>query len=102
MAGCGGAGMRRVLVLGAGKIGGAIVDLLGATGDWEVTVADQNREFLALVDEERAARELVDVSDSSVLGELARGNDYLVSALPFFLNPEVARVARDVGAHYST
>ena len=46
--------MRRVLVLGAGKIGGAIVDLLGATGDWDVTVADQQQEFLALVDEERA------------------------------------------------
>ena len=92
--------MRRVLVLGAGKIGGAIVDLLGATGDWEVTVADQKREFLELIDEERAARTLVDVSDVSVLAGLARGHDYLVSALPFFLNPDVARVARDVGAHY--
>ena len=92
--------MRRVLVLGAGKIGGAIVDLLGATGDWEVTVADQKREFLALIDEDRATRTLVDVSDVASLGELARDHGYLVSALPFFLNPDVARVAREVGAHY--
>jgi saccharopine dehydrogenase-like NADP-dependent oxidoreductase len=92
--------MRRVLVLGAGKIGGAIVDLLGATGDWEVTVADQQREFLGLIDEEHAARKLVDVSDASVLRELADGHDYLVSALPFFLNRDVAGVARDVAAHY--
>jgi saccharopine dehydrogenase-like NADP-dependent oxidoreductase len=92
--------MRRVLVLGAGKIGGAIVDLLGATGDWDVTVADHKREFLALVDEDRAARRLIDVSDAAAPGELARGQDYLVSALPFFLNPQVARAARDAGAHY--
>ena len=91
---------RRVLVLGAGKIGGAIVDLLGATGDWDVTVADEKREFLSLVPEERATRTLVDVADSSALAELTAGHEYLVSALPFFLNPGVAKVAREVGAHY--
>ena len=38
----------KVLVLGAGKIGGAIVDLLNEAGE-EVTVADQDRRFLGLV-----------------------------------------------------
>ena len=92
--------MRRLLVLGAGKIGGAIVDLLGASGDWEVTVADQTREFLALIPEDRARREQVDVADPTALTTLVQGHEYVISALPFFLNPTVARVCRDVGAHY--
>jgi saccharopine dehydrogenase-like NADP-dependent oxidoreductase len=92
--------VKRILVLGAGKIGGAIVYLLGGTGDWDVTVADQKREFLGLIPEDRARRELVDVADPAALVPLTGGQDYVVSALPFFLNPTVARVARDVGAHY--
>jgi saccharopine dehydrogenase-like NADP-dependent oxidoreductase len=92
--------VKRILVLGAGKIGGAIVDLLGGTGDWDVTVADQKREFLGLIPEDRARRELVDVADPAALVPLTGGQDYVVSALPFFLNPTVARVARDAGAHY--
>jgi saccharopine dehydrogenase-like NADP-dependent oxidoreductase len=74
--------MTRLLVLGAGKIGGAIVDMLGSTGDYELTVADRDPAFLAMVD------------------RAARGQEIIVSALPFFLNPAVARVAREVGAHY--
>ena len=92
--------MRRLLVLGAGKIGGAIVDLLGASGDWEVTVADQQQEFLALIPEDRAKHALVDVADPVALAALAQGHEYVVSALPFFLNPTVARVCRTVEAHY--
>ena len=92
--------MRRLLVLGAGKIGGAIVDLLGASGDWEVTVADQTREFLALIPEDRARREQLDLADPTALTMLAQGHEYVISALPFFLNPTVARVCRDIGAHY--
>ena len=92
--------MRRVIVLGAGKIGGAICDLLGGSGDWQVTVADRQKEFLSLVPEDRARRELVDVSDSASLTAIVDGNEYVVSALPFFLNPTVAQVCKQVGAHY--
>jgi saccharopine dehydrogenase-like NADP-dependent oxidoreductase len=92
--------MRRVIVLGAGKIGGAICDLLGGSGDWQVTVADRQREFLTLIPEERAHRELVDVSDPASLDKVINGNEYVISALPYFLNPAVARVCRDAGAHY--
>ncbi len=92
--------MRRVIVLGAGKIGGAIVDLLGASGDWEVTVADRSPEFLSLIPEDRATRASVDVADPAELAAAVAGHEYAISALPFFLNPQVARVCRDAGAHY--
>jgi len=37
---------RKVLILGAGKIGGAIVDLLHASGDYDITLADTDAAFL--------------------------------------------------------
>jgi saccharopine dehydrogenase-like NADP-dependent oxidoreductase len=92
--------MNSVLVLGAGKIGGAIVDMLHGSGDWTVTVADQSDEFLALITAGYATTQRVDVADPTTLEELARGHEYVISALPFFLNPAVAEVSRRVGAHY--
>ena len=47
---------RKVLVLGAGKIGGAIVDLLHATGDYQITLADTDKAFLAQAAGDRASR----------------------------------------------
>ena len=92
--------MTRLLVLGAGKIGGAIVDMLGATGDYELTVTDRDPAFLAMVDPAKARQVKVELADEAALAQTARGHEIIVSALPFFLNPAVARVAREVGAHY--
>jgi saccharopine dehydrogenase-like NADP-dependent oxidoreductase len=92
--------MTRLLVLGAGKIGGAIVDMLGSTGDYELTVADRDPAFLAMVDPAKARQVKIDLADEAALAQAARGQEIIVSALPFFLNPAVARVARAVGAHY--
>jgi saccharopine dehydrogenase-like NADP-dependent oxidoreductase len=89
----------KVLVLGAGKIGGAIVDLLNEAGE-EVTVADQDRRFLGLVPDGRTRRELADLSDEAALRPLLDGHDAVISALPFYLNPAVARAAVDAGVHY--
>jgi len=35
------------MVIGAGKIGAAIVDLLASTGDYEATLADRDEAVLA-------------------------------------------------------
>ncbi len=92
--------MTRLLVLGAGKIGGAIVDMLSATGDYELTVADRDPAFLAMVDAAKARQVQLDLADEKALAKAAQGQEVMVSALPFFLNPAVARVARQVGANY--
>jgi len=92
--------MTKLLVLGAGKIGGAIIDMLAATGDYELTVADRDQAFLSMVDPAKARQIEVDVADAAALARAAQGNEVIVSALPFFLNPTVARVAREMGAHY--
>ena len=91
---------RKVLVLGAGKIGGAIVDLLHASGAYEITLADSNMAFLQQAGGKKAATRHVDVSDRAALTQVAKGHQAVISALPFFLNPGVAQVCADVGAHY--
>ena len=39
--------MRKVAVVGAGKIGSTVVDLLVASGDYEAVLIDQSAEALA-------------------------------------------------------
>jgi len=92
--------MTKLLLLGAGKIGSAITALLSASGDYEVTVADANSEMLKLIPESQAERHTANVADADTLHAIAKGQDVVVSALPFFLNAPVAEAAREAGAHY--
>jgi saccharopine dehydrogenase-like NADP-dependent oxidoreductase len=95
---------RKVLVLGAGKIGGAIVDLLHETGDYKITLADADAAFLSLAaggtQAGKAEARQIDVADHKALTALVRGHDAVLSALPFFLNPGVAEACAEAGAHY--
>src|SRR3569833_1782726 len=91
---------REVLVLGAGKIGGAIVDLLHATGEYRITLADSDATFLAQSAGKKATAKAVDVSDRKALADLLKGKQAAVSALPFFLNPGVAAACAEAGVHY--
>jgi saccharopine dehydrogenase-like NADP-dependent oxidoreductase len=92
--------MRKVVILGAGKIGGAIVDMLAATGDYDITIADQDANFLALISADKARHLRIDVSDPAALAGALKNQQVAVSALPFFLNPAVARIAGEAGCHY--
>src|SRR4051812_48580675 len=93
-------GTRNVLVLGAGKIGGAIVDLLHATGDYRITLADSDQAFLAQAAGDRAMPKRIDVSDKRALLGAMQGQQAVLSALPFFLNPGVAEACAEGGVHY--
>jgi len=93
---------RRVLLLGGGKIGRMIAELLHATGDYVLSVADRDREAL-----ERLARAVpgvdtrqLDVDDERALHDAVRGFDIVVSALSYYHNPAVARAALAGGASY--
>ncbi len=92
--------MDKVLILGAGKIGGAILELLGASGDFELAIADTDQKLLDTLHRHDAARKLVDVGDSAALARAMHGNEAVISALPFYLNATVAQVARAAGLHY--
>ena len=90
--------MSNVLVLGAGKIGVTVAENLAAMGDYKVTVADSDARALAV--RGGANGRVLDVADAGALGEALAGMDYVVSALPFYLNPALAKAARDRGVHY--
>ena len=94
------AGKTTLLLLGAGKIGGAIVEYLAGSGDYLVTVADQDEAALAMMRREDTGRMVVDVTDRAALAKAVAGMDMVLSALPFYLNVAVAEAARAAGAHY--
>ncbi len=95
--------MKRVALIGGGKIGEAIAALLVPTGDFELVVVDKDAARLAALKKLGAKTSQADVADAVALkAALATFGkiDILVSACPFYLTPVLAQVALDVGAHY--
>jgi saccharopine dehydrogenase-like NADP-dependent oxidoreductase len=92
--------MHHVALIGAGKIGEAIVNLLGATGDYQLTVVDQDDARLAPMRALGAKTHVVDVANTSALKAAIGRPDSIISACPFYLTPVLAQVAKDLGAHY--
>jgi saccharopine dehydrogenase-like NADP-dependent oxidoreductase len=91
--------MKHIVVAGAGKIGVTIADMLAASGDYRVTLADRavgrfNRLNPAI------ETKLVDVTDARALSALLEGSFAVLSAMPFSLTGDIAVAAKDAGAHY--
>ena len=98
--------MKDVLVLGAGKIGALISGLLAESGDYRVQLADSRANAAAEVVAAHGLENLrafeLDAADEESLTEHLQAHpaEALVSGLPYFCNPPVARVARAEGLHY--
>ena len=90
----------RLILLGAGKIGETIAQFLHSSGDYALTVADQDAERLTPfatmgIDTKRA-----DLGAAEGLAALIDGHAMAVSAVPFHLTPLIAQAAVAAGAHY--
>lgn len=92
--------MTRVLVLGAGKIGYAISSLLSRSGEWQVTVADKDVAALRAVAKLDVTAKAVEVENRDAVKAAAADHWAVISALPFSFTPSVAKIAKEVGAHY--
>jgi len=93
--------VRKVVVLGAGKIGSTIADLLGGAGDYQVVVADNSTAALERLDTTApVVHQLMDIERPAELAALATGAYAVLSALPYHLTASIARAAKDAGAHY--
>ncbi len=92
--------MTRLILLGAGKIGETITHFLHSTGDYQLTVADQDEARLAPMAALGAATVRCEFGDPAAMRELIRGHEYVISACPFHLTPAISAAAVDVGAHY--
>jgi saccharopine dehydrogenase-like NADP-dependent oxidoreductase len=91
--------MKHIVVAGAGKIGVTIADMLAASGDYRVTLADR---AVGRFDGLNPAIETkaVDVTDPRALSSLLKGSFAVLSAVPFNLTGGIAVAAKEVGAHY--
>jgi len=93
--------MRKVAVVGAGKIGSTIVDLLAGSGAYEVLVIDQNAEALAGLNPRSNARTIaMAIDDPDRLAMAMAGCFAVLNAAPYHLTTTVARAAKKADAHY--
>ncbi len=93
--------MKDVAIVGAGKIGSMIADLLGRAGDYRVTVLDRSPEQLARLETSAPIQTaLLDVQDEQALSARLKGKFAVLSAAPYHLTIRVAEAAKAAGAHY--
>lgn len=93
--------MKDVVVIGAGKIGGAIALMLAEKGDYKIVVADRSAEQLARIERHPAIATMpVDIADRAALVDLLKGKFAVLSAAPFNLTGQIAEAALEAGVHY--
>jgi len=93
--------MHKVAVIGAGKIGTMIAELLSACGSYAVTVLDHDSAQLdRLHTSHQVARRCLEIGDDAALREALTGKFAVLSAAPFHLTTRIAAAAKAAGAHY--
>jgi len=98
--------VHNILVIGGGKIGSVVADLLvdkPEQGGYRVTVADRSAATLAQITaggNPRLNTLLLDVADPVALCDALQGRFAVLSAAPFHLTLKGAQAARGAGVHY--
>jgi saccharopine dehydrogenase (NAD+, L-lysine-forming) len=106
--------MKNVLVLGGGKVGKSVAELLLACGKGAYRVAVADRDAASLKETEQNLIRLkarvphpiefstrqIDASDLGAVRTALIGQHYLVCMLPFDLVAGVAEIANELGVHY--
>jgi saccharopine dehydrogenase-like NADP-dependent oxidoreductase len=93
--------MHHILLIGAGNIGAMITDLLLASGDYAVTLADRSPETLAAYpDRPSFTGLLLDATDDEALRAALTGKFAVISAAPYHITSRIARAAHAAGVHY--
>jgi saccharopine dehydrogenase-like NADP-dependent oxidoreductase len=98
--------MHKVLILGAGKIGALISGLLAESGEYDVTLADVEATAAEAVVKAHGSPHLravaLDAGDAKALESHFRAHKphAVISSLPYYCNPGVAKAARKGNAHY--
>jgi len=90
----------KVVLAGAGKIGEAIVALLAPTGDYELTIVEQDAAKLEPFAKQGLRTVACEVGEPGALDPVLAGQDAVLSACPYYLTPVVARAAKEAGVHY--
>jgi saccharopine dehydrogenase-like NADP-dependent oxidoreductase len=97
--------MKRILMLGAGKVGSLIACLLSETGDYRLYVGDSDEEAIRRIQKSACANltvHMMDVMNRATLERFLESHvvDAVVSCLPYYCNLTVAEMALKFGLHY--
>jgi saccharopine dehydrogenase-like NADP-dependent oxidoreductase len=93
--------MQHITIIGAGKIGSTIAQLLDRAGDYAVTVIDRAEAQLKGLDGcAGVATSALDITDPEALTTALRGQFAVLSAAPYHLTTRIAEAAKAAGAHY--
>ncbi|MEO5324777.1 saccharopine dehydrogenase family protein [Mesorhizobium sp. CC13] len=93
--------MKQIVVVGAGKIGSTIADMLAETGDYKVTVVDRSQAALdALEVGGNVETRQVEIAEAGALDAVLAGKFAVMSAAPFHLTTRIAEAAAKAGVHY--
>src|SRR3954471_24361379 len=90
----------KLTLVGAGKIGQAIVQLMSAAPEFDVTVLDRDDAALTPLRAKGVTVFPVDITDPAALADHVDGQDMVMSAAPFHATAVIATAARNAGAHY--
>jgi saccharopine dehydrogenase-like NADP-dependent oxidoreductase len=92
--------MKSVIIIGAGHIGTVIAEELSGTGNYHITLADNDTGRLARLHLPDVDLMQLDVQDVKALHAALSGREIVISACPFFLNVSIAEAAKVCGVHY--
>ena len=90
----------KLTLVGAGKIGQAIVQLLSAAPEFDVTVIDRDEGALAPLRARGVKAFDVDITDPVALAARVDGQDMVMSAAPFHATSTHRYSGANAGAHY--
>ena len=90
----------RLTLVGAGKIGEAVVALLAETGDYDLTIIDQSAARLQLFREQGFRTRSCVLESAAALVPLLEQQQVVISACPYHLTPLIAGAAKAAGVHY--
>lgn len=94
--------MHTVALFGAGKIGEAISALLGSSGRYKIKICDQDQARATEIarTSQNAEGYRLDLDNQSETLKLLSGCQAVISALPYFCNIKVAKLALKANCHY--
>jgi saccharopine dehydrogenase-like NADP-dependent oxidoreductase len=93
--------MKDIVIVGAGKIGSMIAELLVGSRDYSVTVVDRSQAQLNRLETALPVTKIaMDITQGDALREALKGKFAVLSAAPYHATRLIAEAAKAAGAHY--
>src|ERR1700677_1779137 len=93
--------MQEIAIVGAGKIGSMIAELLVSSRDYAVTVIDRSQAQLDRLETAASVTKVAaDITQGNTLEKILGGKYAVLSAAPYHATRLIAEAAKSAGAHY--